>query len=126
IPITAYDARWPARAAPHRRWAPPDSRVLVRVEPHLQQPQPVVVVLPQEVLQARGEQAHGRRAACQLSRAPRYEGDGRERAGHVAEAALALTAHEDLVVGRAQDRGRQGGGIDERRAGGDFRLPTWG
>jgi len=41
-----------------------------RVEPHLQQASSVVVVLPEEVLQARREQAHGRRAARQLGRAP--------------------------------------------------------
>src|SRR5205807_10287955 len=123
-PITAYDGRWPGRAAPHQRGAPADCRVLVGVEPHLQQPQPVVVVLPEEVLQAGSEQAHGRRTARQLRRAPWYERNSRERAGHVAEAALAFTEHEDFVVSRAQDRGRKGGGIDERRAGGDVRLPT--
>src|SRR3989441_6708372 len=112
------------QSAPHHSGAPTDCSVSGGVEAHLQQLQSVVVVLPEEVLQTGSEQAHGRRAARQLSRAPRDEGNGRERAGHVAELALARPAHEDLVLGRAQDRRHARDGIDERRAGGDFGLST--
>src|SRR3989475_9168351 len=60
-----------------------------------------LVVLPEEVLQAGSEQAHARRAARQLGGAPRYEGNGRERTGHVAEAALARPPRsEERRVGK--------------------------
>src|SRR4029077_14879487 len=68
---------------------------LVLVETDLQQLQAVVVVLPQKILQAGGEEAYGRRAARQLGRAAGYERDRRERSGHVAEAALPVA--ESLV-----------------------------
>src|SRR3989449_7407712 len=112
------------QSAPHHSGAPTDCSVSGGVEARLQQLQSVVVVLPEEVLQAGSEQAHGRRAARQLGRAPRYEGNGRERAGHVAEFALARPAHEDLVLGRAQDRRHARGRIDECRARSNFRLST--
>src|SRR5712691_5212486 len=112
------------QSAPHHNGTPTDCTVSGGVEPNLQQLQPVVVVLPEEVLQAGSEQAHGRRATRQLGRAPRYEGNGRENTGHVAETALARPAHEDLVVGRAQDCGHARDWIDERRAGSDLGLST--
>src|SRR5438128_8093235 len=111
-------------AFPERRLPVTNPLARVGIEADLQQSQPVVVVLPEEVLQARSEQAHGRRAARQLGRAPRYEANRRESGGHVAEVALARAAHEHLVVGRAEDCRRARGGIDERRAGGYFGLST--
>src|SRR5207245_2783231 len=65
-----------------------------------------------------------RRAARQLGRASRRERDRRERTGYVPETALARPADEDLVLGRAEQRRNERGGIDERRAGGDLRLST--
>src|SRR3989475_10690915 len=103
---------------------PPRSTLFPYTTLFRSQLQPVVVVLPEEVLQAGSEQAHARRAARQLGGAPRYEGNGRERTGHVAEAALARPAHEDLVVGRAQDRRHACDRIDERRARRDLGLST--
>src|SRR5690349_5784613 len=94
------------------------------VEPDLQQLQPVVVVLPKEVLQARREQAHRRCTARQLGRTPRHERDRRQRGRHVAEAALTGATHEDFVVGRAQQRGDARRRVDERGAGRDLRLAT--
>src|SRR2546427_4726520 len=58
---------------------PPRSTLFPYTTLFRSQLQPVVVVLPEEVLQAGSEQAHARRAARQLGGAPRYEGNGRER-----------------------------------------------
>src|SRR5437867_11064044 len=89
----------------------------VGIEAELQELQSVVVVLPEEVLQTRGEQAHGRRAARQLRRAPGDERNRRERLSHVAEAALASPPHEHLILGGAQHLRRTRGRIDELRTG---------
>src|SRR5437764_8042460 len=82
---------------PRRSGAPTGSWLLVLVEAQLQQLQPAVVVLPEEVLEARVEETHphghgpGRLRESQASRQRReerdieVERDRRERSGHVAE-----------------------------------------
>src|SRR5690349_3830871 len=96
----------------------------VGIEANLQELQPVVIVLPEKVLQAGGEQAYRRSATRQLGGAPGCECDRRERARHVVEAALARPTHEDFVVGGAQQRGDTGRRVGEGRAGRDLRLAT--
>src|SRR5437879_12474006 len=98
----------------------------VRIEANLQELQPVVVVLPEEALEARVEQTHDRATAAGGHRrgiGHRIEGDRRESAGHVPEAALAGPTNEHLMQRRADgDAGGDAGERDVGRASGDLRA----
>src|SRR6266550_3632626 len=75
----------------------------VLIEAHLQQLQPVVVVLPKEPLQTGIEETDGRATASRyrVGVGNGVQHDRSERICYVAEAALAFVAHKDLVLRRA-------------------------
>src|SRR5258705_517862 len=96
----------------------------VLIEAHLQQLQPVVVVIPEEPLQTRIEKTDGRATASgyHVGVGDRVEHDRRERICYVAEAALAFVAHEDLVLRRANHARRVN--VEVTCAGRDLGLPA--
>src|SRR2546428_13852712 len=100
----------------------------VRVEANLQELQPVVVVLPEEPLEACAEDIDRQTAAAGGHRrrfGHQIESDRRESRGHVPEAALAPPPNEDLVQRRADgDAGVDSGERDVGRAGGDLGAAT--
>src|SRR2546428_9727871 len=100
----------------------------VGVEANLQELQPVVVVLPEEALEACVEDIARQTAAAGGPRrrfGHQIESDRRESSGHVPEAALARPANEDLVQRRADgDAGVDSGERDVGRAGGDLGAAT--
>src|ERR1044071_8756325 len=132
-PLRAQDARLPALEkstdAPSSRCPAEAGHRLTGsysggIEAQLQELQPVVVVLPEEVLETRVEEIHPHGSAGRHSKTRRQRGekrdveverDRRERRGHVAEAALPLHADEDLVLRRADGPGV---GAGKRAAGG--------
>src|SRR6266513_2818799 len=96
----------------------------VLIEANLQQLQPVVVVVPEEPLKTRIEETYGCATASgyRVRVGDRVEHDRCERVRHVAEAAFAFVAYEDLVLRRA-DHGRCAN-VDVGCAGRDLGLPA--
>src|SRR5438132_459737 len=99
----------------------------IGIETHLQQLQPVVIVVPKEILDARVEQTqrHPRWNDIGAAGDVRRERDRRKLRGYVREALLPLRASGDMAE-RAKHVGRGHGEAGDRIDGGDRDGPAQG
>src|SRR5438552_12489654 len=115
------------RNAPPRGYERLEVLRRARVEANLQQLQPVVIVLPKEILDARVEQTHRHPRWNDIGAAGdvRRERNRRKLSGYVREALLPLRARGDMTE-RAKDVGRSHGQAGDRIDGGNRDGPAQG
>src|SRR5438093_5569317 len=98
--------------------SPSDSGLRIQIEAELSKLQPVVVVLPEKVLQPAREERHGLADGCPVLDVT--GGERRQLLGHVCEGHFPWIPYQNIhgVVGRADDRTRLVGcaGRDDRGA----------